>query len=336
MSTLKLFEFEDQKLRAFYLYDEIWFVAMDIAKILDYIKPDKMLNLVPAKDKKTINPHSYKILSNQFAKNAHKVCIVNEAGFYHCTFSSTKPQALQFTSWVTSEVLPSIRKQGYFSIEEFKIPSDMIEAVEELLKSLKAQNELIKQNSELETKLKQNEPLIDFSKKVGKAVNCVSFLQYAKAFGISRSQLMKRLRELKILMKTSTLPYHKYVDEGIFVVKEKVINTKEGTKVIPYTRITGKGQLYLNSRLNTQTKEELLWTSILENILRKSTRKLLESETVLLKFEYKKDIIVILGVKDIYRFPELQDTYRELYEAVYDVFHSDDITIEFETITDSK
>jgi anti-repressor protein len=79
---------------------------MDVAKILDYVKVDKMLNLVDDEDKRTENPHKLNnsILEETFDSNTFRVSLINESGVYACIFGSTKPEAKMFKRWVTSEL----------------------------------------------------------------------------------------------------------------------------------------------------------------------------------------------------------------------------------------
>jgi prophage antirepressor-like protein len=131
---LELFEFNSNQVRVIILDNQPWVVAMDVAKILDYVKVDKMLNLVDDEDKRTENPHKLNnsILEETFDSNTFRVSLINESGVYACIFGSTKPEAKIFKRWVTSELLPSIRKTGSYSTNQQKqLPSrDAIEYIE--------------------------------------------------------------------------------------------------------------------------------------------------------------------------------------------------------------
>ena len=277
MTKINLFNFENNQLRTLYIEDQIWFIAMDISKILNYKKTDKMLNLVYSEYKQTINPKQFPEMEDCFKKTVSHVCILNESGLYQCIFHSTKPNAIKFNKWVVSEVLPQIRKSGIYQIDNFKVPDSHIEAVEELLKSLKAQKELVHQNETLTTKIKQDQPKIDFADSVCNVKNTISFLEFAKATGRKRNHIMQRLRELKILLKNKTLPYQKYIDLGYFVVTEKVC---KNNIVIAFTRITGKGQTWLHKKLIASKKLlplDKLWEDFLFQIPDNTTQVLLRN-----------------------------------------------------------
>ncbi len=117
MTSLTAFNFNNNQVRILVIDGEPWFVAKDVAEIFDYADLSKMLNLVDAEDKDIINPKKIDsaILAESFNSNTFKVSIINESGLYACIFGSHKPQAKEFKRWVTSQVLPSIRKSGTYS-----------------------------------------------------------------------------------------------------------------------------------------------------------------------------------------------------------------------------
>lgn len=117
MTSLTAFNFNNNQVRILMIDGEPWFVAKDVAEIFDYADLSKMLNLVDTEDKDIINPKKIDsaILAESFNSNTFKVSIINESGLYACIFGSHKPQAKEFKRWVTSQVLPSIRKSGTYS-----------------------------------------------------------------------------------------------------------------------------------------------------------------------------------------------------------------------------
>ena len=126
MGNLTKFVFEDKEVRVILLEDQPWFVAKNIATIFEYTKVDKMLQLVDDEDKKVINPQKLDSpkLEESFNSNTFRLSIVNESGLYAIIFNSKKPEAKAFKRWVTSEVLPSIRKTGIFNTMPFKLSDD--------------------------------------------------------------------------------------------------------------------------------------------------------------------------------------------------------------------
>jgi prophage antirepressor-like protein len=123
---LELFEFNSNRVRVIILDNQPWVVAMDVAKILDYSHCPHMLDLVDDEDKRVENPHKLGCakIRQSFNTNTFRVSLINESGVYACIFGSTKPEAKIFKKWVTSELLPTIRKTGSYSTNQQKqLPS---------------------------------------------------------------------------------------------------------------------------------------------------------------------------------------------------------------------
>ena len=100
-----------------------WFLAKDVAKSLDYIRKDGRINvsdMVKYLDDDEKAETLIQRLSSNGVKQARKVKLISESGLYHAIFMSRKPEANVFRKWVTSTVLPSIRKNGgYIAGQEF-------------------------------------------------------------------------------------------------------------------------------------------------------------------------------------------------------------------------
>ena len=95
--------------------DQLYFVARDICEALGLIDVNKALLKVDEEDK---------ITRKLFGSSGHSIWLVNESGLYNLIFRSNKPEAVAFKRWVTSEVLPQIRKTGSFNpLAEFKADS---------------------------------------------------------------------------------------------------------------------------------------------------------------------------------------------------------------------
>lgn len=118
MSSLTVFNFNSNSVRVISINNEPWFVAKDVASILEYANPTMMTNLVEDEDKQTTNPQKLDSLEmrESFGSSTFKLSIINESGLYACIFGSTKPEAKKFKKWVTSEVLPTLRQTGTYSV----------------------------------------------------------------------------------------------------------------------------------------------------------------------------------------------------------------------------
>lgn len=112
------------EVRTLTINEEPYFVAKDLAKILGYKKLDAMYRIIDEEDKKNINPQT--IENAGFPQNGvilepnpniKRLTIINESGLYSAIFGSTIPEAKAFKKWITSEVLPTIRKTGCYITE---------------------------------------------------------------------------------------------------------------------------------------------------------------------------------------------------------------------------
>ncbi len=111
------FSFETKNLNTFSFDFDIWFIAKEISDILGYSRTNKMLERLDDDEKKTIHRNSASI-SASFFGNQGALILINESGLYNGIFGSNMPLAKQFKKWITSEVLPSIRKTGNYSISQ--------------------------------------------------------------------------------------------------------------------------------------------------------------------------------------------------------------------------
>lgn len=111
MNNLMNFNFEVKKVRTLLINDEIYFVAKDVADILKYAETSVMLRRLDDDEMKKIEP-SVVVGANSMAR---EFTVINESGLYNAVLGSKKENAKRFKKWVTSEVLPSIRKTGSYS-----------------------------------------------------------------------------------------------------------------------------------------------------------------------------------------------------------------------------
>lgn len=116
MNAISNFTFhESHNIRIIDINGELWFVAADIANALDYPSAPQMTRNLDADEAAMHNLH---IRSENGVEQSRPMTIINESGLYSCILKSRKPEAKQFKKWVTSEVLPSIRKTGRYDIAQ--------------------------------------------------------------------------------------------------------------------------------------------------------------------------------------------------------------------------
>ncbi len=254
MEGLQIFsnaEFGD--VRTLVLNNEPWFVGKDVAGVLGYSNPQKAVRDHIDDDDKTLN--------ESFTVNGTQGVLINESGLYSLILSSKLPNAKAFKRWVTSEVLPAIRKHGLYATEELIANPDLAIAA---FKALKEEREARKA---LEAENKQMQPLALFAKSVSASDTSILIGDLAKllkqnGYDTGQKRLFEELRQRGFLMKSGSsknLPTQKSMELGLFEVKESTINNPDGSvRVTKTTKVTGKGQVYfVNLFLGKQVEEKV-------------------------------------------------------------------------------
>ena len=114
---LQIFEYEsDQEVRTVEIDGEVWWVAKDVCRILGISNVSEALIELDSDEKKNIS-------KTDVGFNISKLRAINEPGLYHLIFKSRKPEAKKFKKWVTSEVLPQIRKTGVYRLRGSAVPA---------------------------------------------------------------------------------------------------------------------------------------------------------------------------------------------------------------------
>nr|DAS61618.1 MAG TPA: repressor domain protein [Caudoviricetes sp.] len=248
MEGLQIFSnAEFGEVRTLVLNNEPWFVGKDVAEVLGYSNPQKAVRDHIDDDDKTLN--------ESFTVNGTQGVLINESGLYSLILSSKLPNAKAFKRWVTSEVLPSIRKHGLYAKEELLDNPDIAIAA---FKALKEEREARKA---LEAENKQMQPLALFAKSVSASDTSILIGDLAKllkqnGYDTGQKRLFEELRQRGFLMKSGSsknLPTQKSMELGLFEVKESTINNPDGSvRVTKTTKITGKGQIYFVNKFLTR------------------------------------------------------------------------------------
>ena len=242
MNEIKIFEnAEFGQVRTVTIDGEVWFVGKDVATILEYTNPSKALaDHVDEEDK--LNNESLSSLGQRGG------WLINESGLYSLIFASKMTNAKKFKHWVTSEVLPSIRKNGgYIANQENLTPEQIIAKA-----LIVAQNIIEQKNKQIE----EMKPKAEFFDAVADSKTAISMNEVAKVInikGYGRNNLFEFLREQGILDRFNT-PYQRYVDCGWFrVIEQKYM--KNGEQVVTTkTLVYQKGVDAIRKRLENHIK----------------------------------------------------------------------------------
>ncbi|NLH34448.1 MAG: phage antirepressor [Lactococcus chungangensis] len=243
MSELQIFNnAEFGSIRTLMINDEPYFVGKDVAEILGYTNPQKAIRDHIDEEDKTLN--------ESFTVNGTKGILINESGLYSLILSSKMPNAKKFKRWVTSAVLPAIRKYGVYAVDELLNDPDMLIAA---LTKLKAERE--KTNALMATVAVQNQQIVEMKPKASYydvVLNCkdlVAISVIAKDYGWSANRMNQYLHDKGIQYKQGNkiwLLYQKYAEMGYTSTKTHSYPGSDGTmhtKV--HTYWTQQGRLFI-------------------------------------------------------------------------------------------
>lgn len=225
---------------------EPWFVGKDVAAALGYERPTKaILDHVDDEDKDEV-PIQDSISRSQ------NTPIINESGLYSLVLSSKLPGAKQFKRWITSEVIPSIRKHGAYmtpdKLEEVLLKPDTLI---QLAQNLKAEQE---KRRALEVKMEEQKPKVLFAESVEAAKTSILIGELAKllkqnGINIGQNRLFEWMRNNGYLIKRQgsdyNMPTQRAMEMGLFEIKETTITHSDGHIHVSKTpKVIGKGQVY--------------------------------------------------------------------------------------------
>ena len=214
---------------------QIGFVGKDVAEVLGYSKPLNAIAMHVDKD------DSLKWGLTDSLGRTQQTIFINESGLYSLILSSKLPKAREFKHWVTSVVLPQIRKTGgYIKVDEDDDDNSI------MAKALMIAQKTIAQKDAL---LAEQKPKVMFADAVTSQEDSILISEMAKlltqnGFEIGRIRFFRWLRENGYLFKHSTEPIQKWVERGIFDTHVTIINTNHGQRESITTKVTGKGQQY--------------------------------------------------------------------------------------------
>ena len=250
MNNLQIFSNEEfGEIRTVTIDGEPWFVGKDVAASLGYGDTDQAIRKHVTEDDK---------LSRRFDGSGQNrnMTIINESGLYSLILSSKLESAKKFKHWVTSEVLPSIRKHGMYAVDDLLNNPDMA------IKAFTALKEEREKNKLLQEDVKRMKPKEIFADAVSTSHTSILIGDLAKILkqnGVQTGQkrLFEWMRENGYLIKRNgadrNMPTQRSMDQGLFEVKESTVNNPDGSvRINRTTKVTGKGQQYFINKLLQQ------------------------------------------------------------------------------------
>ncbi|PJK24625.1 phage antirepressor KilAC domain-containing protein [Enterococcus mundtii] len=234
MNTPQIFNFEQKEVRTILVNDEPYFVGKDVAEVLGYSNTQKaILNHVDEEDKGVTK---WDTLGGK-----QNMTIINESGLYSLILKSKLPNARKFKRWVTSEVLPTIRKSGIYT----NVPQSFAQALR-LAADLEEKNQL------LEQQIAEYEPKISYLDTILSSTDTVATSQIAADYGMSAIALNKLLNHLGVQHKVGGqwILYRKHMNQGYTKSHTSEISKADGSlKVVMNTKWTQKGRIFIYNLL---------------------------------------------------------------------------------------
>lgn len=253
-NELRIWSFENSRVRTLEIEGKPYFVGKDVAEVLGYAKPrNAIAKHIDDEDKKDA-PIQGDLGGIQ------QMTLINESGLYSLILSSKLPNAKKFKRWVTSEVLPSIRRTGLYATDELIANPDLAIKAFTALKEERERNKTLTRTIAV-----QNQQIAELKPKASYydiILNCkdlVPITVIAKDYGKSAIWLNEFLHKLKIQFKQGKsgqsiwLLYQKYAENGYISTKTSYYTNSNGEKHIKtHTYWTQKGRLFIYETLKKE------------------------------------------------------------------------------------
>lgn len=253
MNKLKIFKNRDfGEIRAQEIKTKPYVCLADVCKILDLEQVSRV--------KSRLNQDGV-IISKVIDKlgREQNATFINESNLYKVIFQSRKLEAEKFTEWVTSEVLPSIRKNGMYATDELLNNPDLaIKVFEQLKQEREEKKKLQLENAEQKKVLEEQKPKVLFANSVETAKTSILVGELAKIIkqngcDIGQNRFFEWLRNNNYLISRKgtdyNMPTQKAMKLGLFEIKETSITHADGHISVNKTpKVTGKGQVYFISK----------------------------------------------------------------------------------------
>ena len=251
MNDLQIFNSEEfGEIRTVTIDNEPWFVGKDVAESLGYSEPRSAVS-------KKVDEDDKGVAEMETPSGKQNMTVINESGLYALIFGSKLESANRFKNWVTSEVLPAIRRHGVYmtdqTLEKALTSPDFLIQLATQLKNEQEKNVALAADNE---RMKQKEIFADAVAASHTSILIGDLAKLLNQNGVETGQkrLVEWLREHGYLIKRKgadwNMPTQKAVERKLFEVKETVVNNPDGSvRISRTTKVTGKGQQYFINKL---------------------------------------------------------------------------------------
>lgn len=241
----EIFNFKGQDVRTIIINNVPWFVGKDVASILGYVGTNKAIRT-------HVDDEDKGVTKMDTPGGNQETIIINESGLYSLILSSKLEKAKEFKRWVTSVVLPSIRKNGMFVTDELLKNPDFAIATfqklkEEMMLRERVQEELAQKNQIIQ----ELQPKATYYDLILQSESLVAISVIAKDYGMSARKMNDLLHKMKVQFKQGStwLLYQKYSDKGYTQSKTHTIDAEQSKM---HTYWTQKGRLFIYDLLKNK------------------------------------------------------------------------------------
>ncbi|NLG57622.1 MAG: phage antirepressor Ant [Clostridiales bacterium] len=251
MSEITVFRHQDfGQIRTVLQGGAPWFVAADVCRALGLEQVSRAMDRLDPDERGLL-----KVTHPQSPGKTLEVNGVSEPGLYHLALCSSKPEAKAFKRWITHEVLPAIRQQGFYGTEA---------AVERMLGDPAAAIQMLQayqlersQRRLLEAQAAQDAPKVLFADSVAASHQSILIGELAKLMKqngveVGQNRLFEWLRRDGYLLKygeSRNMPSQYSMENGWLEIKERAIHNPDGSVRLTRTpKVTGRGQQYFINR----------------------------------------------------------------------------------------
>lgn len=226
--------------------NDVWFCLKDVCDVLGLSNPSQVLEKLDVEERAKFN------IGRQGEAN-----FTNESGLYTVILRSDKPNAKPFRKWVTSDILPSIRKTGMYLTDNvfdmmMRNPEKIGEMLIEYGRTRKENEKLILENKEKDKQITELKPAKEYVDRILSTEDTMTITQIAADYGLSGLRLNQILHQERIIRNVGGqwLLYTEHMNKGYTRSETIIIKRKDGTeKAVPATKWTQKGRLKIHQTL---------------------------------------------------------------------------------------